>query len=161
MADAEAAAVQETKSLGATFGAVDKRGRTQDFGLGREIASGRSSLSSTYQAEAQAVMVIEPVLQADGKVKHTKTTISLLDGQGREKIVTYAAARNRAMKVLNDADAKPGERGDALIVMGIVDLAQRNEMGYSGEKLMDGLKQSRARQKFTAGNGSRRPGQRR
>ncbi|MBL1147527.1 MAG: hypothetical protein HND56_02060 [Pseudomonadota bacterium] len=157
MAEAEAA-VQEKTSLGATFGAVDKKGRTQDFGLGKEIASERSSLRNAYQAEAQAKMVIEPVLQADGKVKHTNTTISLLDGQGREKIVTYAAARNRAMKVLNDADAKPGEKGDALIVMGIVDLDQRNEMGYTGDKLMAGLQQSRARQKFTSGGG-RRPGQ--
>jgi len=157
MAEAEAA-VQEKTSLGATFGAVDKKGRTQDFGLGKEIANERSSLRSAYQAEAQAVMVIEPVLQANGKVKHTNTTISLLDGQGREKIVTYAAARNRAMKVLNDGDAKPGEKGDALIVMGIVDLDKRNEMGYSGDKLMEGLKQSRARQKFTSGGG-RRPGQ--
>ena len=160
MAEAEAA-VREQTSLGATFGAVDRKGRTKDFGLGKEIANERSSLRSTYQAEAQAAMVIEPVLQADGKVKHTKTTISLLDGQGREKIVTYAAARHRAMKVLNDANAKPGEQGDALIVLGIVDLDKRNEMGYSGEKLMEGLKQSRARQKFTAGSRTQRRDQNR
>ena len=154
MAEAEAAVQEKTGSLGATFGAVDKKGRTKDFGLGKEIANERSSRGA-FQAEAQATMVIEPVLQADGKVKHTNTTISLLDGQGREKIVTYAAARNRAMKVLDDGNAKPGEKGDALIVLGIVDLDKRNEMGYTGDKLMEGLKQSRARQKFSPGGGLR------